>query len=163
MPRDVDDGAAGAERGGRRARARGASHLPRIISLKHGENEETRLCWAARMGKLSRVRELCDWRAGIEVANMDGRTLYDACWKGYFHVVRELLAGGANVNAVCNNGYTPLIKASWNGHVEVVRALAAGADKRHLSYGSRHTAAVAGFTAIQGSRAAILALLAAAP
>jgi hypothetical protein len=45
-----------------------------IINLRHGKWKETRLIWAARKGMLSRVRELCDWRAGIEEVDEDGRT-----------------------------------------------------------------------------------------
>jgi hypothetical protein len=45
-----------------------------IINLRHGKWKETRLSWAAREGKLSRVRELCDWRAGVDEADKDGRT-----------------------------------------------------------------------------------------
>jgi uncharacterized protein len=41
-----------------------------------------------------------------------------------------LLKGGANVNAVDNNGDTPLLAASKGGHADIVQLLkAAGAKK----------------------------------
>jgi ankyrin repeat protein len=89
-----------------------------------------------------------------------------ACWAGRLDVVRELLARGANANALSDSGYTPLIKASMNGHIDVVRALlAADADKKHVTNNGDTADSLAGTGEIapQGSRAAIVALLAAAP
>jgi ankyrin repeat protein len=61
------------------------------------------------------------------------------------------------------DGVTPLIMASSHGHVEVVRALlAAGANKQHVDNSGDTAVSVAGDGA-PDSRAAILALLAAAP
>ena len=109
------------------ARARGAHPIwPRIIDLKHGEHKETRLSWAARKGKVSRVRELCDWLAGVDVAGECGCTsLYVASERGHLDVVRELLARGANIEAARNGGATSLLIASENGHLAVVRELLA--------------------------------------
>jgi hypothetical protein len=142
-----------------------------IINLKQGARKGTRLCWAARCGDLARVRELCDWRADIEATDCYDRTpLVDASHYGHHEVVRELLSLGANVNAVDCNVYTALIWSSFNGYVEVVRALlAAGADKHYVSNNS--TTAASDASTFQyaralrraESRAAILALLAAAP
>ena len=170
-----------------------------IIDLKHGKRKMTRLGYAADNGHLARVRELCDWRADIEAADIYGGTplycacqrghhdivrellarganievstqggltsLYIASFRGHLDIVRELLARGANVNAVSNSNWTPLIIASCCGHVEVVRALlAAGADKRHVANnGNTAALVVSQYNAFPGSRAAILALLAAAP
>ena len=135
-----------------------------IIDLRYGWSKMTRLVWAALNGHLARVRELCDWRADIEAADMYGCTpLFYASYRCHLDIVRELLARGANVNAVCNeSGYTPLIEASYGGCVEVVRALlAAGADKRHVNKYGETAASVAGrYT--PDTRAIILALLAAA-
>jgi hypothetical protein len=97
-----------------------------IINLKHGEYEETRLCAAAFKGRLSCVRELCDWRADIEAADKDGRTpLWYASFFSHPDVVRELLACGANIEAAMSYGATSLIIASQNGHLDVVRELLA--------------------------------------
>ena len=136
-----------------------------IIDLKHGAWKETRLNWAAENGHLARVRELCDWRADIEAAGVHGWTsLIVSSMNGHLDIARELLVRGANVNAVSNSsGYTPLMSSSSYGHVEVVRALlAAGADKRHVNNDGDTAASVAGFPN-HPTRAAILALLAAAP
>ena len=61
--------------------------------------------------------------------------------------------------------YTPLIEASYWGNAEVVRALlAAGSDKRHVANnGDTAASVVCQYNAFPGSRAAILAILAAAP
>ena len=102
-----------------------------IINLQHGEYKQTRLCSAALDGHLMCVRELCDWRADMEAANVNGATpLRGACVNGDVDVVRELLAHGAN-NAAGDNGtgWTNLHAASMEGHFDVVcELLAHGAD-----------------------------------
>jgi hypothetical protein len=135
-----------------------------IINLKHGRQKETRLFWATRHGHLARVRELCDWRADIEATDCNNRTpLQSASYNGHHEVVRELLSHGANVNAVSSYGWTALLESSCFGHTEVVSALlAAGADKHHVSGNGRTATSEAG-DGKPSSRAAILALLAAAP
>ena len=88
-----------------------------------------------------------------------------ACHNGHLDVMRELLARGANANAAANSGATPLIQASSCGHFEVVRSLlAAGADKRHVANDGDTAVSLAGLEeSTPASRAAVLALLAAAP
>ena len=165
-----------------------------IIDLGHGKWEQTRLKLAVRRGSLARVRELCDWRADVEVGTplitassigridlmrellahgaiveakaSSGWTSLHAASFVHLDVVRELLAHGANTNAVNVKGETPLILASRDGRTKVVRALlAAGADKHYVSNnGATATSDASTFQyAPAGSRAAILALLAAAP
>ena len=140
-----------------------------IVNLKHGARNETRLCWAARCGHLARVRELCDWRADIEATDRYDRTpLLSASYNGHREIVRELLSRGADANAADCNGWTSLILSIFQCHVEVVRVLlAAGADKhyRNVSRGSLTATSIATAAIFKnpGSRAAILALLAAAP
>ncbi len=136
-----------------------------IINLKQGALKQTRLSWAARRGHLARVRELCDWRADIEATDLFNSTpLIHASYLGQLDVVRELLSRGANVNAADCNGYTALLESSSCGHVEVVRALLAeGADKHHVSRDGVTATSIAGDGGMPGSRAAIFALLAAAP
>ena len=113
------------------------------------------------------MRELLARGASIEAAKSFGVTsLYVASQEGHLDVVRELLARGTNVNAATNIGATPLIQARWLGHIEIVSALiAAGADKRLMQNNGATATSCAGTraTAPQGSRAAILSLLAAAP
>jgi hypothetical protein len=137
-----------------------------IINHKHGVLKRTRLCLAARCGHLARVHELCDWCADVEATDYYNCTpLLHASYLGHLDVVRELLSRGANANAASSNGDTPLILSSSYGHVEVVRALlAAGADKHYVSRGGGRTAtSIASNGGMPGARAAILALLAAAP
>ena len=137
-----------------------------IIDLKHGALKQTRLSRAARSGHLARVRELCDWRADIEATDCYNHTpLIYASNRGHLDVVRELLANGANANAVSRDGFTSLMASSFFCNVKVVRALlAAGADKHHVSNGGSTATSIAGsYGGKPGSRAAILALLAAAP
>jgi ankyrin repeat protein len=67
---------------------------------------------------------------------------------------------------VANGGDTPLIMASFLGHVDVVRALlAVGADKHHVcNHGDTATSCAGGGLGVKpAAKAAILALLAAAP
>jgi hypothetical protein len=137
-----------------------------IIDLKHGARKGTRLCWAARCGDLARVRELCDWRADIEATDYYSYTpLIYASDQDHLDVVRELLSRGANSRAADRYGWTVLIHSSFFGHVEVVRMLlAAGADKHCVGdYGITTATSIAGDLGKPGTRAAILALLAAAP
>jgi len=97
-----------------------------IINLEHGKWKVTRLARAASEGKLSRVRELCDWSAGIEKADKDGRTpLYYASLNGELDVVLELLNRGANIEAETDYRATSLFIASQQGYLHVVRELLA--------------------------------------
>ena len=106
------------------------------------------------------MRELLARGANIEAVAQSGWTsLLVASYRGHLDIVRELLARGANVN-VTIGGRTPLMQASYYGQVEVVRALlAAGADKRQVANNGNTAYSVAS----PAFRAAILALLAAAP
>jgi Ankyrin repeats (many copies) len=137
---------------------------PHVIDLRYGGSQWARLMCAVHTGNLARVRELCDWRADVEAADRTGYTpLIWASLRGHLDVVRELLARGAVVNATVDSGWTPLIYASYYGIVEVVRALlAAGADKRRVTDVGDTAASLAGQHDLP-SRAAILALLTAAP
>ena len=66
------------------------------------------MCWAARTGKLARVRELCEWRADMEAADLAGgwMPLIMASIYGHVEVIRALLAAGANKRRVDNAGRT---------------------------------------------------------
>jgi hypothetical protein len=136
-----------------------------IINLKHSVHKETRLFRAARRGNLERVRELCDWRADVQATDCSDRTpLMTALQSGHHEVVCELLARGADANTAGDNGYMPLFFSSACGLVDVVRALlAAGADKHHVNHHGLTAATIYSDYDEPGSRAAIRALLAAAP
>ena len=132
-----------------------------IIDLPHGRYGWTRLMFAAEEGKLTIVRSLYDWHAGLEVRDSFGFTaLHWACSNGQADCAHELIARGADVNVGTTNGYTPLMYASWHGHIDIVRQLlAAGADKRRVGNGGHTAHSLAGF----GGHDAICALLDAAP
>jgi ankyrin repeat protein len=113
------------------------------------------------------VCELLDRGANIEAANNGATSLFIASKLGHLVVVRELLSRGANIEAVTGDTNTTLLMvASCFGHIDVVRALLeAGADKRIADSFGYTAASFAGndIDALPGSRAIILALLAAAP
>ena len=55
--------------------------------------------------------------------------LDDAVWRGPLETVRDLIAKGANVDAVDSSGDPLLFEAVWRGHVEITRLLVeAGAN-----------------------------------
>ena len=102
-----------------------------IINLRHGYFETTRLGWAAKEGKLARVRELCDWHADLEAADICGSTpLYNAvvfCHTGSKRdIVCQLLSRGANTEAAhVTTGSTCLHQALSCGDFDIARDLLA--------------------------------------
>jgi hypothetical protein len=119
---------------------------------------------ASKYGHINIVRELLARGTNINAATGSGRmSLLAASRGGRLDVVSELLAHGADPNTASVLGETPLIASSRRGLVEVVRALlVASADKHRVTNNGDTAASVAGAFAPH-SRAAILALLAAAP
>jgi ankyrin repeat protein len=113
------------------------------------------------------VRELLARGANIEAPSAGGGTsLLISSQTGHLDVVRELLCHNPAIDATTHDGTSSLLMASYNGHAEVVRELLAnGANKLHHSNVGHTARSVAGLaaTAPPGSRAAIRALLAAAP
>jgi ankyrin repeat protein len=74
-------------------------------------------------GNADFVRELLTGVSDINSISSEqgSRTLlHDAADSGHAEVVRELLAAGANDEAIDNRGRTPLLIAAQNGHVNVV-------------------------------------------
>lgn len=64
--------------------------------------------------------------SSAQVAAMEGDTpLILASRRGDLKAVQTLLAGGADVNAANEKGFTSLMAASQEGHVEVIKALSA--------------------------------------
>lgn len=51
------------------------------------------------------------------------RALHSAAAQGHQRIVEQLIAAGAGVDAVDDNGCTALAAASWRGHVQVMRKL----------------------------------------
>ena len=136
---------------------------PAIIDAP-GRYGGTRLSWACRDGKLSRVATLILWGADVSKASSAGYTpLIVASLNGHADIARALLAAGADMNAAANGGWTALMYASCWGYVEIVRdLLAAGADKHAMRIVGETAHTQAGrFNA--ASAPAVRALLDAAP
>lgn len=51
------------------------------------------------------------------------RALHNAAAQGHVRIVEQLIAAGAGVDAVDDNGCTALAAAAWRGHLEVMRKL----------------------------------------
>src|SRR5688572_23513672 len=85
---------------------------------------------SARLGDLSRVRDLLARGASVDAADRRGLTpLMWAAASGHTEIVRQLLESGAAVDRRAGDGSTALMLASANGFTEIVRALVLrGAD-----------------------------------
>ncbi len=99
--------------------------------LDHLYSEGTALYRACRDGRTALVVWLI--AAGVNVDRRPDRfrtPLHVASRRNHTDVVRALVAAGADVHAVDQNGWTALDRALWGeGHVEMVRVLvAAGTD-----------------------------------
>ena len=87
---------------------------------------------AAEAGKLDEVEAAVDAGAPMEWANpdeYDRRAVHIASWEGHKDVVAFLGSRGADVNAVDDGQWTPLLLAAYWGHASVCTTLLAlGAD-----------------------------------
>ena len=62
----------------------------------------------------------------VRDANAQTMPLHEAAWSGDAAAIRALLAGGADVNAQDETGFTPLHIAALSGDVTAIRVLLAG-------------------------------------
>jgi Ankyrin repeats (3 copies) len=106
-----------------------------LKDMVYGEKKRTRAMFAAKAGRLERLKWFIKRRADLHNADSDGRAcLHHACEEGHLMVVRELIDSNVNVNAVNVNaegdlGYSPLMEAIKKGHTLVLQMLIAhGAD-----------------------------------
>jgi len=84
----------------------------------------TDLLESAKLGQLSRVKELLSTGANVNTMDRRGFTpLMWACAAGSLATVRQLIDSGAAVDKRANDGLTALMLASANGFTEVARAL----------------------------------------
>jgi hypothetical protein len=90
---------------------------------------EQALLHAAWKGQLAAVRWLLERGATINRQGKQWAALHYAAFAGHDQVVSDLLARGADVNALSTNGSTPLMMAAREGREGIaVRLLQAGAD-----------------------------------
>lgn len=106
---------------------------------------------AAGSGDLEKVKAMLKDNPNLvfsRIVNLGDTPLHAAAGHGHKHVVELLLAKGADVNVVDQNGQTPLHDTAGNGHTDVVRLLLAkGADvhaKMHYDLTPLHMATIHG-------------------
>jgi hypothetical protein len=106
----------------------------RMCVGEDGETDRDRVLWwlvQNEHGDIAReyVRVNTDVRDVVGRGDGHSWTMMIASSNGHVEVVNALIATGADVNKVDNDGVTPISLASYKGHLEVVQALiAAGAD-----------------------------------
>lgn len=86
---------------------------------------------AARSGRENMCQWLVDNGAAIDAVSQDRgySAVMDAVWKGSTPIVEKLIALGANLNFVGNDGQTALIIATGSTHTKICRLLVEnGAD-----------------------------------
>jgi len=113
-------------------------------AVKRGEHGWTQLICAARENNLPRVLQLVQLGAPLELRDGNSWMALDvACAHDHERIAKALLDGkyegrGAEVEALTNYGFTPLMYACMNGHEGVVRLLLArGAKVATRSLGER--------------------------
>ncbi|GMF56758.1 unnamed protein product [Phytophthora fragariaefolia] len=90
-----------------------------------GVKEVADLMWAAKTGRVDRIRGLIKSGLDVNTQAEDGRTmLMIAAENGSIEMVRYLVQHGANMTTVDNVGNTVLMVAAEKGHVEVCQYLA---------------------------------------
>jgi glutaminase len=103
---------------------------PRLKTNKAMLDDIIRLCWAASVGDVDRVRSLVQAGTDPGLGDYDGRTpLHLAASEGYVDVVAYLLEQGVDPNPLDRWGSAPVADAELAGHAEVVsllRSYAAG-------------------------------------
>ncbi len=93
-----------------------------LLNIDHKEDEalELILKWrnSLRLGEQDRQQHLRSWRAAVDVYAENiwsGTALMDAVWQENEEMVRNLIDGGADVDAKDNDGRTALIYATEKG------------------------------------------------
>ncbi|OGV66267.1 MAG: hypothetical protein A2283_12110 [Lentisphaerae bacterium RIFOXYA12_FULL_48_11] len=65
--------------------------------------------------------------------------LFKASANGNLELLKELLAEGANINIISQNGYTPLHRAAQNGHTSTVEFLLSNGANAKVESKDRET------------------------
>ncbi len=108
-----------------------AALLREARAAKRQRGGDTQLIRAVEANNLPRVEQLVQLGAPLELRDDGSRTaLHWACYRGHEFIAKALLDGkyegrGAEVDALDNGGWTPLISASCVGREGVVRLLLA--------------------------------------
>lgn len=87
------------------------------------KNGWTPLSYAADAGHTCMVQLLVDHNAAIGSRTRSGLTPLHAASRGHEGATQLLLERGADLNAVCNQGRTPLSYAAEGGHVAILKLL----------------------------------------
>ena len=82
----------------------------------------TPLIAAAKNGKADEVRKLLEQGSDLDVTSHSWTALHFASCRGHLDVVESLLAGGAQVNATTNQGWSPRECLARRGRVHEVLA-----------------------------------------
>jgi ankyrin repeat protein len=95
-----------------------------------GENGDTALMKATRMGETEIVKELITANTDLNLKNNDGNNaLWFACFGNYYDLIRLLIDAGIDLNNQNDNGATVLMYAASAGKTPVVQfLLQAGAN-----------------------------------
>lgn len=113
---------------------------------KHGASMHYELLHAAAQGKLDVVKQQlrckcdsCMLQPAIQLRTSEGWTaLSAAANRGHASVVAELIASGAEVDAVTTTGRTPLMLAARRAYPDVVQVLLAGEARKHIVNSTGH-------------------------
>ena len=106
------------------------------VNQQTEETQETALTLACCAGFIDVAKLLIN--AGADIEKGASTPLMEAAQEGYETLVEYLIASGAKVTNVANNGDTALDLAAENGHTKICQALlAAGAKLEHRSEGGR--------------------------
>uniref|UniRef100_A0A8D0GFQ7 Ankyrin repeat domain 49 n=1 Tax=Sphenodon punctatus TaxID=8508 RepID=A0A8D0GFQ7_SPHPU len=105
---------------------------------KMEKNSEKLLLWAAEKNRLGTVQRILSQNlAPVNVRDEDHYTpLHRAAYSGHLHVVRELIAQGADIHALTVDGWTPLHSAcKWSNTKVASFLLQHGADINAQTHG----------------------------
>ena len=89
------------------------------------EDCDEHLVFAALLGEYSRVKELMEKGANMNVSTREDRetALHKACSAGHGNIVKLLLENNAKVNVRNKDGATPLHLACMEGHLKIIQLL----------------------------------------
>lgn len=91
---------------------------------KKGENGDSAVMKATRMGEIEIVKELIEAGADINLKNNDGNNaLWFACFGNHYELITFLSEAKINIDNQNDNGATALMYAASAGKIEVLKLL----------------------------------------